>query len=159
MATKNFFPAFMIAVAIIFSPSLTRAQFVTHQYKDFENELLKYVNEYRKTIKAKPLRMNMFIGNIAERHSRDLAAKKEESNEAYKERMDKIYHQLKPVYSFAENVDTGRRSPKEVVEGWLSSPKHKKNLDGDYNLSGIGIVKDADSTMYITQIFILHQQP
>lgn len=134
----------------------SQAQPATHPYKEMENELMQEVNAYRKSIGQRPLKVSIFVSNIAERHSRNMASKKiEYGNEGFKDRTDKIYTQLKPVYSFAENIDTTKLSAKEVLQAWLNSPKHKKNLDGDYNYSGIGIAKSADSTCYITQIFIL----
>lgn len=141
----------------LFAMSIPRlyAQQVTHTYKDMENELLQLVNDYRKTIHARPLRQSIFVSNIAERHSRDMATKKVPcGNDGFKERTDKIYESQRPVYSFAENIACGKLNAKEVMDEWLQSEKHKKNMEGDFNYSGIGIVKNADS-FYVTEIFIL----
>jgi uncharacterized protein YkwD len=69
-------------------------------------------------------------------------------------RMERLSKQLKPTYSFAENVAMGATTAQEVVTQWLNSPGHKKNIEGDYNLTGIGIVKGKDGNLYYTQIFI-----
>ncbi|MGA1825447.1 MAG: CAP domain-containing protein [bacterium] len=42
-----------------------------------------------------------------------------------------------------------------VVERWLNSPGHKKNIEGNYNLTGIGVVQANNLTYYFTQIFVL----
>jgi uncharacterized protein YkwD len=132
-----------------------QAQQVTHTYKEMETELLQLVNDYRTSIKLKPLKVNVFVSNLAERHSRDMATKKVDcGNEGFKQRTDKIYEQQKPVYSFAENIACGKLTAREVMDDWLNSEKHKKNMEGDFNYSGIGIAKNADS-FYVTEIFIL----
>jgi uncharacterized protein YkwD len=42
----------------------------------------------------------------------------------------------------------------KVVDGWLHSPGHKKNIEGDYNFTGIGVSKDKNGRIYYTQIFL-----
>jgi uncharacterized protein YkwD len=54
----------------------------------------------------------------------------------------------------AENVAYGQLTAAQVVDGWLNSPGHKKNIEGDYNLTGIGTVQREDGVIYFTQIFI-----
>lgn len=152
MMQKIFLSCVLIGVCLC---SVVKAQPVTHPYKDMETELLQIENDYRKTIGAKPMRASIYVSNIAQRHSQDMATKKVDfGNEGFKERTDKIHAQLKPVYSFAENIACGKVTSKEILDEWLNSPKHKKNLEGDYNYSGIGIAMSADS-FYVTQIFIL----
>jgi uncharacterized protein YkwD len=143
-------------IAVLFSCTvIVKAQQVTHPYKDMETELLQKENDYRKSIGAKPMRTSVYVSNIAQRHSQDMATKQVEyGNGGFKERTDKIHTQLKPVYSFAENIACGKVTAKEVLDEWLNSSKHKQNVEGDYNYCGIGIAKNADS-FYVTQIFIL----
>ena len=155
MKTKFLSASILLASFLFARPSVLHAQQATHPYKEMETELLNNVNEYRKSIGARPLKLNIYVSNLAERHSRDMATGKMElGNEGYKERTDKIFTQLKPVYSFAENVGIIKLISKEVLEAWLNNPKQKKNLEGDFNYSGIGIAKSADS-FYVTEIFIL----
>jgi uncharacterized protein YkwD len=40
------------------------------------------------------------------------------------------------------------------VQGWLNSPGHLKNIQGDFDLTGIGVVKTAQNRYYFTQLFI-----
>jgi uncharacterized protein YkwD len=54
----------------------------------------------------------------------------------------------------AENVAYGQLSAKAVVDGWLKSAPHKKNIEGNYNLTGIGLAKDRKGVIYFTQIFL-----
>ena len=54
----------------------------------------------------------------------------------------------------AENVASGQRSAKEVVEGWMNSEGHRANiLQGNYTEIGIGVAKAANGALYYTQVF------
>jgi uncharacterized protein YkwD len=41
-----------------------------------------------------------------------------------------------------------------IVQFWLKSARHRKIIQGDYKLTGIGVAKNSDDKFYITQIFI-----
>ena len=41
-----------------------------------------------------------------------------------------------------------------IVQFWLKSAKHKKSIQGSYNLTGVGVAKSSEDKYYITQIFI-----
>jgi len=63
-----------------------------------------------------------------------------------------------PLASMAENVSKHRRQRSEVaraaVDGWRGSARHRKNLEGDYDVTGIGAASDGKGTYYLTQIFV-----
>jgi uncharacterized protein YkwD len=48
----------------------------------------------------------------------------------------------------------GSTTAREVVDNWLKSPMHKKNIEGAFNLTGIGVAADKKGTLYFTQIFV-----
>lgn len=55
----------------------------------------------------------------------------------------------------AENIAAGQRTPQEVVNSWLRSPGHCRNIMGDFTLTGLSYV-DRPSTKfqrYWTQVF------
>ena len=41
-----------------------------------------------------------------------------------------------------------------AVTGWLNSPPHKANIEGGFDMTGIGIVQNSSGVYYFTQIFI-----
>ncbi len=43
---------------------------------------------------------------------------------------------------------------REVVDGWLHSPGHRRNIMGDFRLTGIGVAEAANGMIYFTQIFV-----
>jgi len=59
-------------------------------------------------------------------------------------------------YSAGENV-AWNNYPDPVqtaVNDWMNSDGHRKNILGNYNLTGMGIAKSASGKYYFTQIFI-----
>jgi uncharacterized protein YkwD len=40
-----------------------------------------------------------------------------------------------------------------VVRGWLDSPGHRRNLQGNYALTGIGVVRSANGEYFATQLY------
>jgi uncharacterized protein YkwD len=146
-----------VFAALFYKPCMVSAQAPATSYKDMETEILKYVNEHRTGMHLKPLKMNGIITAAAERHSKDMATGKIPfGHDGFNERMEKLSKQIKPSYSFAENVGQGKLDARAAVDMWLNSPGHKKNIEDDYNISGIGIAKGADGDLYLTQIFLLH---
>lgn len=57
----------------------------------------------------------------------------------------------------AENVAVNTYSAPEAgeraVEGWMESPAHRSNILGDFQLTGVGAVRSASGTFFITQLF------
>ena len=54
----------------------------------------------------------------------------------------------------AENIASGHKTPEFVVERWLKSKGHHKNILGkDYRFIGIGKASDNEGKLYWVQIF------
>lgn len=41
-----------------------------------------------------------------------------------------------------------------AVDGWLNSSGHRQNIEGDYNLIGVGVAKSSSGEYFFTQIFV-----
>jgi uncharacterized protein YkwD len=119
-----------------------------------ENGILYYVNLHRRSIGLGPLQMNGVESSVAARHSRDMATGRTDfGHTGAKSRENAISRQIGPVMSMGENVAYGERSAKEVVDDWLHSPGHRRNIEGNFKLTGIGLAKDRQGVIYYTQIF------
>ena len=75
-------------------------------------------------------------------------------HDGFEDRVANIRKKLKPYHSVGENVAYGHLSAEKVVQLWLKSPGHRRNIEGDFNLTGIGIAESKDGTIYYTQIFL-----
>ncbi len=123
--------------------------------KGMEDEILELINEYRASQSLPPFEMAQEIAEVAEGHSKEMAKGKVGfGHDGFDERVSKIRSKFGGT-SAAENVAYGSRTAKEVVDMWLHSKGHKKNIiSGKYKFTGIGIARSKDGTLYFTQIFI-----
>ncbi|MDO6430142.1 CAP domain-containing protein [Flavitalea sp. BT771] len=119
------------------------------------SDILRYVNDHRRSIGLKSLQANSFISSVALEHSRNmLSGKTRFGHDGLRQRIERIGNRLGPVRIGAENVASGPMSAREVVNGWLHSPGHRKNIEGDFKLTGIGLATRRDGVIYFTQIFV-----
>jgi uncharacterized protein YkwD len=129
-------------------------QFSTfHHFDKMETEILKYVNEDRKAHGLASLQMNEMESSLALKHSHDMAVGKVKfGHDGFNKRAKAIQKELGSV-EVGENVAEGPMTAREVVDGWLNSPGHKKNIEGNFILTGIGYDLDKKGNIYFTQIF------
>lgn len=122
---------------------------------NMENDILFYVNKHRRAIGLSDLQMLTVASTEAAKHSADMAARRMPlGHNAFESRVAAISRSLGSVSAAAENVADGKLTAQQVVDGWLHSAGHKKNIEGNYTLTGVGIVKDAGGIVYFTQIFV-----
>lgn len=119
-----------------------------------EADILNYVNEDREQHGLASLKMNAVESAIAEKHSRDMAnGKVPFGHTGLNARAKAIRKELGEISSVGENVASGPMTAREVVDGWLNSPGHKRNIEGDFTLTGIGYARDKKGNIFFTQIF------
>ena len=115
------------------------------------------VNRFRRTQGLQPLRLNPIISGQARQHSVQMAQKgRAVGHLGFEDRLRKIGEKL-PYRAAAENVAVtiGYENPaRTAVEGWKTSPGHRKNMLGDFTLTGIGIAESEQGRYFITQIFL-----
>lgn len=117
-------------------------------------EILYYVNIHRRSIGRQPLRLSDIESSLAVAHSVNMASNKTPfGHRGLDERAKSIERQIGKITTVAENVASGSMSANEVVDGWLQSPGHKRNIEGDFTLTGIGVAKNDKNVIYYTQIF------
>ena len=118
-------------------------------------DILKLINQHRRSIGLGDLQMLDIVNSEAQQHSTDMVKGKTPfGHEGFEYRVADIRKVTGFIKGAAENVAYGLLTAEEVVDGWLHSPGHKKNIEGDYNFTGIGTVQREDGVIYFTQIFI-----
>ncbi len=119
-----------------------------------QRTILKDVNTYRVKRGLPPLKMMEIISFEAEKHSRDMASQAIPFGHQYfNERISRLFKQIDQCQGGAENVAYAYPF-KEMVKNWLTSRGHRRNIEGNYNLTGIGIARDKKGKIYYTQIFL-----
>jgi uncharacterized protein YkwD len=119
---------------------------------------LKLVNEHRKRMGLELLAHDARIASVARRHSEDMAGGRVPAGHEGFDARQRHISKIIPLRGIAENVGINDYPPSETVQtavsGWLGSRGHRKNLEGGYDLTGVGIARDARGTFYYTQIFV-----
>jgi uncharacterized protein YkwD len=122
---------------------------------NLEKAVNQQINQYRASKKLPPLSVDPQITQIARIHSENMASGKVPfSHDGFEGRAKAITISYQSV---AENVayNMGYSDPvRQAVEGWIKSEGHRKNMEGQFNLTGIGIAKNAKGEYYFTQLFV-----
>jgi uncharacterized protein YkwD len=143
--------AYLLSAFVSFTPE---SRPLAPSPSSMSTDILRYVNDHRRSKGLKPLQANSFMSSVALDHSRDmLAGRTPFGHEGLRQRIERIAKRIGPVRVGAENVASGPMSAREVVDGWLHSPGHRKNIEGDFRLTGIGLAKKSNGMIYFTQIF------
>ena len=123
---------------------------------NMNSRILELVNEHRQSIGKGALKMIDVATAQAAQHSRDMMnGSTPFGHEEFEKRVDAIKTNVGFISAAGENVAYGQLTADEVVAGWLHSPGHRKNIEGDYNLTGIGVAQNDQGVIYFTQIFVL----
>jgi uncharacterized YkwD family protein/spore coat assembly protein SafA len=121
---------------------------------DYEQEVIRLVNEIRVQNGLKPLTYDWELARVARYKSQDM-------------KDNRYFAHTSPVYgtpaemvksfgisyrSVGENIAKGYRTPQAVVNGWMNSSGHRANiLNANYTRIGVGYVTDGN---YWTQMFL-----
>lgn len=129
-----------------------------------EQRVCERVNEYRQAHGLPALRRHHGLDRLARQHAAFLIANRGKfslhgrnvSHSGFEERALAARH-LYQVDTLAENVIAGAVSGSDpgavLVDGWLGSSAHRKNLSGRWQVTGIGVAMDADGHVAATQLF------
>ena len=126
-------------------------------YSALEKSIHQQINQYRQSLKLPPLALDPRISKQARAHSQAMASGRVPFGHQGFEQRIKLISRVIPYLQASENVafNKGYSNPtQQAVEGWINSPSHRINIEGQYNLTGIGVVKNAKGEYYFTQIFI-----
>ncbi|MEM9565963.1 MAG: CAP domain-containing protein, partial [Actinomycetota bacterium] len=99
------------------------------------------------------LRLDPQLNAAADGHSEDMAARNyfDHVSPEQNDPGDRIRAAGYPARGWAENIAAGYRSAEAVVDGWMNSPGHRRNiLNCDYEELGVGF---AQPGYYWTQKF------
>lgn len=124
-----------------------------------EIEILQLINEHRATLNLPQLAFHAPIQESSHQHSNNMARGSVPfGHTGFSERANHLVQVLRGTAA-SENVAMGQRSAQEVVQSWLNSAQHRKNIEGDFNLTGISVVKDKNGERVFTQLFIKAPAP
>ncbi|MBN3929882.1 CAP domain-containing protein [Streptomyces verrucosisporus] len=120
---------------------------------DAEARVVELVNSERAKAGCAPLKVNEKLTEAARTHSQDMADHRNMSHTGSDgsgpgDRIERAGYEWR---TYGENVAHGYRTPESVMDGWMSSPGHKRNiLNCSFEEIGVGLAQPGD---YWTQTF------
>lgn len=122
-----------------------------------QREVADLVNKERAKEGLAPLKFNIELSKVATIKSQDMIDKNyfSHTSPTYGSPFDMMRSFGIKFSTAGENIAYGQRSAAEVMNGWMNSPGHRKNiLSPNYDEIGVGVAKDSNGTIYWTQMFI-----
>ncbi|WP_078380414.1 CAP domain-containing protein [Sutcliffiella halmapala] len=119
-----------------------------------EQKVIELTNAERRKNGLSDLKADAPLSNVAREKSKDMKAKNYFSHQSptYGSPFDMMRDFGISYNTAGENIAMGQRSPEEVVQAWMNSEGHRKNiLNGNFTHIGVGYVQDGN---YWTQMFI-----
>ena len=123
---------------------------------EFELKVLELVNVERAKHGLSALTWDSSLAKVAEAHSLDMANNNFFSHTNLKGQSP--FDRIKAFgisYSYAaENIAAGQKTPESVMNSWMNSEGHRKNiLNANLKRLGVGYVKGGSYGTYWTQVF------
>jgi uncharacterized protein YkwD len=138
----------------------TYKQFLVAQannYTAIEQAIHNHINQHRDNNALPPLRLEARLSQMARSHSEAMAIGRVAFGHQGLEQRDKAIQKIIGYSSMAENVAYSgglNRPDRQAVETWLRSPSHRENIEGKYDVTGIGVSRSPNGRYYFTQIFV-----
>jgi len=125
---------------------------------EVERRVMQLINEHRESLQLDQLRWDETLAGQCRQHSNNMA----EGNipvghTGFDQRVVVIRDAIPGSLAFGENVAliSGWSDPTDiVVDEWLNNPDHRKNIEGDYNLTAVGVAIGDSKEYFLTQIFV-----
>jgi uncharacterized protein YkwD len=126
---------------------------IEYQYSELELEILELINNYRIGVGLNKLTPVNYISYKSEEHTNYMISNNVVNHNNFVSRSENLISVL-TAKRVGENVAYNYSKAQSVLNGWLNSPTHKENIEGDYTHFGISIRKNTDGKNYFTNIFV-----
>ena len=117
--------------------------------KSFTEQVLELTNDFRQKNGLKPLKWDPQLATAAQKHS-DNMGKQDFFSHTGKDGSklgDRIRAAGDDSRTFGENIAAGQRTPEQVVQGWMNSPGHRRNiLNPNFESIGVGYHQEKPDT-------------
>jgi uncharacterized protein YkwD len=126
---------------------------VLTNYSAIELSSIALVNDYRIKMGLKILLISDYISKKAEEHDNSMITNNLVSHNGFVDRSNDIIKNLRAI-KVGENIAYGFSSAEAAMTGWLNSPGHRENIEGDFNYVGVAVRKNPTTLkLYYTMIF------
>ncbi|MBC8081168.1 MAG: SafA/ExsA family spore coat assembly protein [Gorillibacterium sp.] len=125
--------------------------------KSIEYQVFQLVNQERAANGLSPLKANWQLSRVARTKSQDMRDRGyfSHTSPTYGSPFDMMRAFRINFSSAGENIAAGQTTAKQVMQSWMNSPGHRKNiLSANYTEIGVGYVSGGSQRYYWTQMFI-----
>ena len=126
-------------------------------FSAYQREVVNIVNAERSKRGLAPLILDSSLSNVATKKSQDMINRGyfDHNSPTYGSPFD-MMKQFGISYKAAgENIAMGQKDPQDVMNAWMNSDGHRKNiLSPNFTHIGVGIAKASNGQLYWTQMFI-----
>lgn len=114
-------------------------------------QVLTLVNKERTAAGLKPLQLDSCLSSKV---AQPWAETMSRAGRIWHQNMSNISKQCPGNRSVAENVAMGQTSASSVMDSWMRSPGHRRNImSASYTKLGVGVAKDSHGRLYWVQNF------
>ena len=124
------------------------------EVSSFEDQVVQLTNAERNKQGLAPLTLDIELSKVAEDKSKDMQQNNyfSHTSPTYGSPFDMMKSYGINYKSAGENIAMGQRSPEEVVQAWMNSEGHRKNImSSSFTHIGVGHIEEGN---YWTQMFI-----
>lgn len=129
----------------------------TSEFVSYQQQVVDLVNKERAKYNLSPLKSNTDLAKVATIKSQDMINKNyfDHNSPTYGTPFEMMKKFGIKYNTAGENIAMGQRTPAEVVNAWMNSEGHRKNiLNSKFTQIGIGVAKNSKGQLYWTQMFI-----
>ena len=120
--------------------------------KTIETQILQLVNTHRESKGKSTLSSNALAADLAKDHNLFMIDAGKLSHDNSEERFQRLFDE-ENAKNVGENVAYKYKTAQEVMDAWLDSSGHKKNIEGEFTHIGISALKNDADQYYFTQVF------
>ncbi|WP_405381272.1 CAP domain-containing protein [Maribacter sp. LLG6340-A2] len=159
---KMKFPVLFLLSILVMTSSCSKEELVDEQINstamivsdsEMELEIFELVNDYRAEKGLSTLSYDTRAQSYTTEHNLYMISKSQISHDGFAQRSSTLSEEFNAV-KVSENVGRNFTTAQGVVEAWLNSPSHLKNIEGDFDATAISAYADANGMIYFTQVFI-----
>ncbi|MDV9274670.1 CAP domain-containing protein [Clostridioides difficile] len=129
----------------------------SESFSAYQKEVVDLVNIERAKAGLNPLTLDSSISNVATKKSQDMIDNNYFSHDSptYGSPFDMLKKFGISYKTAGENIAMGQKTPKEVVNAWMNSEGHRKNImNPNFSKIGVGVAQKSGGSIYWTQIFV-----
>ncbi|HBF5318244.1 TPA: sporulation protein [Clostridioides difficile] len=129
----------------------------SENFSAYQKEVVDLVNIERGKAGLNPLTLDSSISNVATKKSQDMIDNNYFSHNSptYGSPFDMLKKFGISYKTAGENIAMGQKTPKEVVNAWMNSEGHRKNImNPNFSKIGVGVAQKSGGSIYWTQIFV-----